>query len=796
MDKTTAVIAAFDAGKLPNQHQVNQYIDWSLNNVLSTVDSPGAGKLSEPGKILANGLRNVLQAYRQLGSNKNGDNQLQEALWHLSEGDYSHTSIEAIDTDEATADIKKLRAAIRTLIHILWTNSSGEGSFVLNDFASFARLAFADLAGVIESQAGAAKDSLREFDSKVQQGERDNLGRKRKSPEEQEIDSDPKVKFEKTMDVTKQVGSKAIGVGQNVKSSAEDTTEKTSVRLREAYFKICDRAQSDEAYHNALVTLFDTFSKWMNKSLDTAADVNQSTNLDTFIDDPTEEQHILQAIQNIRTLVERLADGKSLDDVLSKIRTCAVDVRRDEDLKSWFNEFFAYVRGSLEKPGYARSEQAHEEYKSLTRRWKELLNQESEVGQQWKQDVHALRHELRDFQHAMAKDADLQRVRKAHSKFADEVERGIVAGGQIGFQFAVDQASWFWQDIFNVYAQRILGMLKDIPIPRTEYVDSDVEFVLENLDISSLNVLPGHVYIRNITDIDISAPESGAASTTAIGTLTHIRLQAMQLALKEVSFWYKDKTATIGPSDFTGLMEFTLPSQGIDVDLKFRLIPNTPQGLEERQHAGRYFKIERVDVTVSEDVTVEVKQSNHAILASVFKPVFVLRFREALEKTLQEQIRGVFQTADALAWDVGRRSEVFSDTGLGPGASLAAAIWSEIGRFRKMEGGVLEGWKATGTGVVKDNIGSDAKIAMGAEPQILSGEKHGPLGISSKPLSERLPGIDTKGIKESGKGLAEQAKGARKEGLRKVQSFKQTVDAKTSQEKSRPGWQSSAFSLD
>jgi len=166
---------------------------------------------------------------------------LQEVLWHLSEGDYKDTRIEAMDTDEASADLESFRSAIRTLLHILWTNLSGEGSVLLNDFASFARLAMADLAGAIESQAAYAKESLRELDTEVQQGERDNLGRRRKSPEEieQEREEDTKAKFEKTMDTAKEVGSKAIGVGQDVKATAEDVAARTRARLQETYYNVC-----------------------------------------------------------------------------------------------------------------------------------------------------------------------------------------------------------------------------------------------------------------------------------------------------------------------------------------------------------------------------------------------------------------------------------------------------------------------------------------------------------------------------------------------------------------------------
>jgi hypothetical protein len=60
----------------------------------------------------------------------------------------------------------------------------------------------------------------------------------------------------------------------------------------------------------------------------------------------------------------------------------------------------------------------------------------------------------------------------------------------------------------------------------------------------------------------------------------------------------------------------------------------------------------------------------------------MIRFREALAKTFEEQIRWVWESADSVAWDVGKRSEVFSDARLESGSSVAAAVWTEIGRLR------------------------------------------------------------------------------------------------------------------
>ncbi|KAG1775598.1 hypothetical protein EV702DRAFT_1199074 [Suillus placidus] len=195
---------------------------------------------------------------------------------------------------------------------------------------------------------------------------------------------------------------------------------------------------------------------------------------------------------------------------------------------------------------------------------------------------HVCRKDLRDFQQAITRDADLQPVRC------------------------------------------LLDVIKNILIPRTKYIDREIEFVLENLDISSLSLLPGHVYICNITDVDITAPAICKQSSSRS---------------KEVSFFYRDKVATIRPKDFASLMECGLPQKGINIDLEFCLIPNTSQGLMERESLGQFFKIERVEVNVAENIDMQVKQSNHPILASVFWPVIMLYFRQAISHTLEEQIR-------------------------------------------------------------------------------------------------------------------------------------------------------------
>jgi hypothetical protein len=183
-------------------------------------------------------------------------------------------------------------------------------------------------------------------------------------------------------------------------------------------------------------------------------------------------------------------------------------------------------------------------------------------------------------------------------------------------------------------------------------------------------------------------------------------------------------------------------------------------------------------------------------------------FRKALATTLSEQLRTALEFADGVAFDISKRSVVFEDMGLTRGPALAGAIWSEVGRFmragaRSSRAGLTEGWQLTGTGVIKH--GNESSIAMGAEPQILSGDKHGPKATLAEPIGNKVQraadevgmDVDVEGAaanaQETAASVTEQAADLVQKGVKKVRGFKQTIDNKREEELKSEGWRSSAF---
>ena len=79
MDKSSSVAAAFHAGKFPSQQQISKAVDSTLSSPFFTNEPfDEVGELSEQGRKLQDGFRQLLLAYKKLGDDKNG------ALQHVS----------------------------------------------------------------------------------------------------------------------------------------------------------------------------------------------------------------------------------------------------------------------------------------------------------------------------------------------------------------------------------------------------------------------------------------------------------------------------------------------------------------------------------------------------------------------------------------------------------------------------------------------------------------------------------------------------------------------------------------
>ena len=101
------------------------------------------------------------------------------------------------------------------------------------------RLALADAADFVSRSAGATAETLRDVNQDIEQGDRNELGMKNVPEEEKFKNQDAKEQWERGADTVKAAGSKTIGAGQAVAQTTEDLANKSTVRVQDAFNKVC-----------------------------------------------------------------------------------------------------------------------------------------------------------------------------------------------------------------------------------------------------------------------------------------------------------------------------------------------------------------------------------------------------------------------------------------------------------------------------------------------------------------------------------------------------------------------------
>lgn len=408
-----------------------------------------------------------------------GDDVIQDALWNIrqSELDINTQADGQMDiseaTDQAKNDAQQLSSAFHTLVKAFVGHVSFEGKSLFTDLASFFRLFLADQAEVIEEQARATKDTLRETEDEVQKGERDVLGRPL-DPDRRLDTGDTQQKFEKRMDFAKDVGSQAIGTAQSASQTVQEQGQRARNQLNDAlnnvsttsrsptshdthsFSQMVKRVQDDPEYQQAISEIFGLLRKWYNKLLESADTVT----LDAFVNDPSGRTP--KALRQVRALIERLAGGKSLDDILNAYYACVEDIKNDDELRNFTNEYLDFVQHNLDDQDYLHSEESKQRSEELFNKWKQISGAEAESRPKWRSDIDELFAQVQRFQTSIRNDKDVKRLEDAHIQLGKDIAQGTADVMSAG----LGSASWLWTDLFNVYLPRMFEQLKSLPIPR------------------------------------------------------------------------------------------------------------------------------------------------------------------------------------------------------------------------------------------------------------------------------------------------------------------------------------------
>lgn len=674
------IISAFQNGKVPS----NDQIDVALNSFLASraLSSP-SNKLSAEGQTLVADVREVVKQAKYLLLSKNEGNLLQDFIWQTQHFDPKAISTPGAPVDKETAQRHGDQAleGLRTLGTLIITN--GQFRKLLKD----ATILFRDMAGDVATHAAGlvrpsedelaqidrpaddntwhdapdfSKDKLKQQargfykgnpkeDLRATQGEAASATHPAGSSDPRDLAStaahDRQAGTSSGLDAQRGlsagVNTLQKRVGENIddgmKEDARRKKEEYRARTRE-YFekkvpqdrreqmiwrlkKMIVECQQHPDYQRAVSALLDLAEEYGEHSKrltqDTSGTVREA------------RSSLVQAEEDLKTLIERFANGTSTYDLWDSINTIYKDADRDLELKNWFKAMDKFIRRCLQEQGYILDDSSNQDWNRLYDHGNYLLREK------YRGHTDRIVDEIKFLADQFDQDPQNKAFAVAISKLFTDL--GNDKDGKPTFK------PHLVKDLTEVIIPAILENVSYVPVPRIEYSDPQVDAVIENLVIESDNLMPNVIEIASENYMRLGRKKIANKSKHAI----EVKVSGVQMDLRDLSYHVKRKQGFPSLTD-TGVANILLAGDGFCFKLKM--------STADAKDSQNFFKVNKVDVDVKH-LSIKLSKSKHKLLFNLFKPIMLRVLRPAIQKAMEKAIKDRINQVDGLLYQIKQEAD-------------------------------------------------------------------------------------------------------------------------------------------
>ncbi|KAL6864235.1 hypothetical protein J3F83DRAFT_154506 [Trichoderma novae-zelandiae] len=335
------------------------------------------------------------------------------------------------------------------------------------------------------------------------------------------------------------------------------------------------------------------------------------------------------AEEDLRTLIERFANGTSTEDLWQSISQIYKDAERDQELRDWFKQVDTYIRKCLLEQGYVLEDVSTEDWNRLYDKGRYLLREKYRGHTD--RVVDEVKFIADQFDHDPQNKAFGQAVQKLFN------DLGTDESGKPAFK------PHLIKDLTEVVMPAVFENIAYVPIPRIEYSDPNFDAIIENLVLESDNFMPNILEVASDNYFRWGRKKIANKHKNTVD----IKVTGIQMDLRDVSYHIKRKTGFPSLTD-TGVLDLLLPGDGFS----FRLKVSTP----DKKDAQHIFKVENVDVDVK-GLKFKIKKSQHKLLFTLFKSVALRAVRPALQKAIEKAIKDQCNKADQFLFQVKQEAD-------------------------------------------------------------------------------------------------------------------------------------------
>ncbi|KAH6976046.1 hypothetical protein BKA56DRAFT_74714 [Ilyonectria sp. MPI-CAGE-AT-0026] len=639
------IAMAFQKGKVPS----NDQIDIALSSFLaSKALSNPPEKLSDDGKTLVQDTRDVIQQAKYLLLSKNDGNLIQDFIWQTTQ--FDPKSVKApgapVTKEAAKKDGEDALQGLRTLGTLLITN--GQFRKLLQDCTVLLRDIAGDAATSAASKVRPTEDQLAEMDQAAQDNtwhEKPKFSKADLKKRAQGIYGGAKKDAQdvaaagaEANDQVDAIAGKDAALNtarQKLDGKVDEKTKRNILQRNEEYRrrageyfnkkmpkerkdqtifrlkKMILECQQHEDYSQAIHTLLDLAESY-GKHGQTLGKGGAGSAKEA-------RSGFAAAEADLRTLIERFANGTSTSDLWESINQIYKYAEKDQELRDWFKAMNTYIRRCLLEQGFILDDLSTQQWNQLYERGRYLLREK------YRAHTDRVLDEVKFVADQFDKDAQNKAFAQSLAKLFKDLGNDV--DGKPVFK------PHLIKDLTEVILPSVLRNIAYIPIPRIEFSDPKFDAIIENLVLESDNFMP------NV--LEIASENYFRWGRKKIANKHHqtfeVKVAGIQMDLRDVSFHIKRKQGFPSITD-TGVVDILLPGDGFSFKMKVCTA--------HKKDRENYFKVEKVDVDVK-GLNFKVKQSSHKLLFALVKPLALKFMRKPLQMAVEKAIKEQCNTLDA-----------------------------------------------------------------------------------------------------------------------------------------------------
>jgi hypothetical protein len=731
------IFTAFSNGKVPS----NKQIDIALNSALQhKVLSSPSKKLSADGHKLVADLRDVIEKAKMLVLVKNHGNLLQDFIWQsqqITGGDFK-TPNAPVDKESAKQHGNDALGGLRALGTLIISN--GQFRKLLDDALILLRDIAGDAATNAAGKLNPSEEQLRQIDEPAadntwhetpsaagikgqfqeKYGSKIPFNRKDAQKEAKKVAEDSANKGE-TQDgkadpnaaaataashaadkIPEEDKQKAQELRDKAKQKRDEYQAKTKQYLNEKMpqerrdrtiwrlKKMIVEIQGHQDYLQAVDTLLNLAETYGAHSR------NMSSQGQGAVKDFVKKTDGM--LTDIKVLIERFANGTSLDDAFDSIKAIYAAAEKDPELKNWFRSLNTYIRKCLKEQGYVMQDSAKDEWDRLYDQGRYLLREK------YKSHTNKAIDNIK----FVGTQFDEDPQNKAFAASVEKLFKDLGTDDQGNPKFKPHLI----KDVTDVILPALFEHIRYVPVPRIEVSDPMIDAVVENLVIESDNLAP------NVLEFGSDNYWRWGRKNISNKNKNKVMLavSGVQCDLRDVSYYIKKKQGFPSISD-QGVFDLFMGGSGFSFKIEMETA--------DKSDKNHYFKINKVNVDV-QNLNIKLKQSKHKLLFNLFKPLLFKVVRPAIQKVIEKQIKDSAHKFDGLAFRIHQEAhKALEDAKKNPSPENVQNIYQRYAAAAQKE--LMQGKQK------KDEVASKSQVnmAMTQHESIFKDIKL-PKGISSK----------------------------------------------------------------